>query len=171
MKQSACLAMLLLIVGCGAKQSGTTDEGNGSGETAETAPEPGPETEHDRLLRLAKTKRKECTVLMDHIEKHTVGADEIVKFDDASRFRELATKRTASAEKLGSVEVSMEELVKLRDRYATLHTDMAGALTEAADAKTDPARQKGIERYRKLQGERQPLLDEISAWCNEPIQE
>lgn len=161
------LVAALFCAACGA---------HGGGQSAGEAPEPGeetpaePETEHDRLLRFAKDKRKQCATLVDGIDKSSSGGDDIVKFTDDRRFAEVAKSRRAVAQRVAAIDVSLDELVTRRQAYVDVLENMAAALDDAAAAPNDAQKRKSIERYQKLQEDRQPALDAITEWCNAPVE-
>lgn len=163
------MLLFLLFAACGGDAKPARD-GSAADDEAAVEDDAEPKTEHERLLAFAKDKREQCATLIEGIDKQSSGGDDIVKFTDDARFAEVAKNRRAVAKRVTAIEVSVPQLLERRQAYVSVLEAMGSALDEAAAAKDDKSKRTAIDRYKKLQNDRQPALDAITDWCNAPVE-
>ena len=164
----ALLVVLVMVVGgCSAGAAGSRPDAPAGTEVSEGDDV---DDERARLLAQFKAKQRQCGTFGSHIEASEAGMA-IVNLNDAAKLRQLATKRQQVGASTAELDISLPELVELRDRYRDDSDQMASALRETAEGKNVSQQKAALDRYRKLDADVTTLVDELNAFCAKPIEQ
>lgn len=141
----ACLCVGLL--GCASTSAHKDAEGN---DTTSGAVSSDPESEEERLGRLAKKKNEQCESLGNALQGSELGGREIVNLNDSGKLEGVAKEHTAAADRVAAVSVDVPELSKIRDDYVKLEHDLATSLRVTVDTKKAPEKKAALARYHEL---------------------
>jgi hypothetical protein len=157
------IGLALWVTACGgAGKKATAPDG---GDDPAPHPKPSGDSEHDRLLAEALAKRDACDHLADVVQNAELGEDQIVNLGDSGKLSKLSANRANVAEQIADVEIPVDELGSLRDKYVGELRNMAAALGDASKAGSDKTRRKALERYRKADDDKGKVIDAINEWC------
>lgn len=137
----------------------------GASTAADATPASG-ETERERIARRATEKREQCESVGNAIQAGETGGTEFVNLNDAAKLKSLSEQRSATAEKIASMEVTADGLVEVVADYVKLNRDMVEALGSMRSASGDAEQKAGLDRYRQLEGEVDGIFERFNQTCD-----
>jgi hypothetical protein len=146
--------------------SSTGAGGDLDGPTQTSPDDAEPETERERLARLAMDQRDQCNRLGDAIQSVEVGEDEIVNLNDSGKLGRLAQKRQEAADKVAAISITASDLIPIRDDYVKNARDMADSLRSTSTEKEMATRKAALKRYQALDGETAGIIERFNGACD-----
>jgi hypothetical protein len=125
-----------------------------------------PESDRERLVRLATEKREQCQSLGYAIETAESGGQEFVNLNDERALTRLARARTQTATRVAAMKLTSEPLLPVRDDYVALTRGMADALSATATTTNDKDKKASLARYRELEKEVEAIIERFNGACD-----
>ena len=158
--------VILALSACAASsRNGDVPDDDRDGQVAEDD-DGAPESERERLVRVATEKREQCQTLGYAIETAEGSGQEFVNLNDERALTRVARSRNDTAERIAGMKLSSEALLPIRDDYVEINRGMAEALRVTATTKQDSAKKASLSRYRELEKEVEAIIERFNSACD-----